>query len=65
MPDEITDAITTNATGPQSVEGDAAKMSQHPLQDQIAADRYTKAVAASRSPGRGIVILKSVPPGTV
>ena len=39
-------------------------MEQHPLPDQIAADRYLKSKAASQGPGLGIRMTKLVPPGS-
>ena len=62
--DDLEDAIRTNAEGPHSASGDAGSMQQHPLPDQIAADKY---LAAKRAMGRknlGLTRVKIVPPGT-
>lgn len=64
MADEITTALTENATGPFEVEGDQGRTRQHSLKDQIAADRYIKSKAATAAgTGLGFRILKLVPPG--
>jgi len=39
-------------------------MEQHPLPDQIAADKYLESKKAARSKGLGIKLKKLVPPGT-
>jgi hypothetical protein len=39
-------------------------MEQHPLPDQIAADRYLESKKAARRKGLGIGMKKLVPPGT-
>jgi hypothetical protein len=62
MPDELEDTIQQNASGPKSASGDAGSMEQHPLPDQIAADRYLASKKAMKS-GRGVRLTKLVPPG--
>jgi hypothetical protein len=37
--DNLADAIRQNAQGPESAEADGVKVKQHPLPDQIAADK--------------------------
>jgi len=64
MADELEDNIRQNAAGPKRARGDSAEMEQHPLPDQIAADRYLEGKKATRSKGLGIVMKKLVPPGT-
>ena len=65
MGDEtIADAIKENALNPKVMESDEARIEEHPLQDQIDADRYLKgeeAVDASKS--RGLRFLKFKAPG--
>lgn len=63
MPDDLDDAIRQNAAGPSKAAGDAGSVEQHPLTDQIEADRYLESKQASRSKSRGLVINKLVPPG--
>jgi hypothetical protein len=63
MPDELDDAIRTNAEGPAEAHGDSGGMKQHSLQDQIAADRYLASKRASRAAGLGLKMTKVVPPG--
>lgn len=63
MPDDLTDAIKDNASGPKSAKGDSASVEQHNLSDQIAADRYLASKKAASGKGLGIRISKIVPPG--
>lgn len=60
---ELSDSIKDNAQGPAKASGDSGSVEQHPLPDQIAADRYLSAKAASRKPGLGIKLNKLSPPG--
>ena len=39
-------------------------MEQHPLPDQIAADRYLQSKKAAQGKGLGVKFTKLVPPGT-
>ncbi len=66
MAEEIENAIRQNAEGPESAEEDGVRMKQHPLPDQIEADKYlaTKE-AASRNPAKAFTRVKIVPPGAV
>lgn len=64
MPDEISDAIEQNALGPKKATGDTGSMEQHPIPDQIAADKYVKSKDANTR-GLPIRYVKFVPPGTV
>ena len=63
MPDELDDTIAENAKGPAKVAGDAGSVEQHPLPDQIEADRYLASKAAAKKPKRGLRFSKLVPPG--
>ena len=56
--------IRDNAAGPKRAKGDSAEMEQHPLPDQIAADRYLASKTAAKRKGLGIGMKKLVPPGT-
>lgn len=60
--DEITDAIAENAKGPKRAAGDGGSIEQHPLPEQIAADRYVRSRNASTR-RLGIRTVKIVPPG--
>ena len=62
-PDTLDDTIRENAAGPKRAKGDSAEMEQHPLPDQIAADRYLASRSATRRKGLGVVMKKLVPPG--
>jgi len=60
---ELVDIIQENAAGPAEVTGDAGGMKQHPLRDQIEADRYLSSKDASRRKNRGLNLVKFSPPG--
>lgn len=62
MPDELTNAIKENATAPAEASVDGQSVKQHPLRDQIEADRYVSSKAAARK-RLGIRMTKVVPPG--
>jgi hypothetical protein len=64
MAEDLADTIRTNAEGPSKASGDSGSMEQHPLPDQIAADRYLESKKAARRKGLGIGMKKLVPPGT-
>ena len=63
MADDLSDTISENAQGPKDASGDSGSISQHSLQDQIAADRYLKSQEAAQSAGLGVRLIKLVPPG--
>jgi hypothetical protein len=50
---------------PPKVSVNGQSVEQHPLKDQIDADRYLASKAAERKPGLGIKFAKIVPPGSV
>jgi len=56
--------IRDNAAGPKKATGDSGSVEQHPLNDQIAADRYLASKKAARSRGLGIRMSKLVPSGS-
>ena len=64
MAEELEDTICQNAAGPKRAKGDSAEMEQHPLPDQIAADRYLASKNATKKKGLGVSFKKLVPPGT-
>ena len=64
MADDLSETILENAQGPAKASGDAGSMEQHPLPEQIAADRYLESKKAARRKGLGIALKKLVPPGT-
>lgn len=63
MPDEVTEAIEENAQGPKKASGDSGSVEQHPLTEQIAADKYLASKEATKSPSRGVRFSKLIPPG--
>ena len=65
MPEELADAILENATGPQSETGDGVSVTQHPLRDQIAADRYLRDAAVAADPAACLARRRIVLPGAV
>ena len=64
MPGDLDDIIEQNAKGPAKASGDAGSVEQHPLPDQIDADRYLASKEAAKQPQRGLRFNKLVPPGT-
>jgi hypothetical protein len=64
MADDLASTIASNAQSPAKASGDSGSMEQHPLPDQIAADRYLESKKAARSKGLGIGLKKLIPPGT-
>ena len=58
-------AIRDNASQPAKASVDGQSVEQHPLKDQIEADRYLASKDAARKPGLGIKFAKVVPPGSV
>jgi hypothetical protein len=63
--DDPDNAIRDNAAGPRQVSADGVSVEQHPLADQIAADRYLAGKKAMSSPTFGLRVAKIVPPGAV
>lgn len=64
MPSELEDAIRKNAKGPAKASGDSGSVEQHPLKDQIEADKYLASKAALKSKKLGLKFTKLVPPGS-
>ena len=64
MPDELDNTIRENASGPAKASGDSGSMEQHPLSEQIEADRYLASKQAMRK-GPGFRMTKLSPPGAV
>ena len=63
MPDDLEQSIQENAQQPAKATGDSGSVEQHPLPDQIAADRYLASKRAVRSKRLGLRFTKIVPPG--
>lgn len=64
-PTTIEEALEQNAMGPASASGDSGSITQHSLQDQIAAAKYVAGEQAKSSTGLGLTFRKLVPPGAV
>ena len=63
MADDIENQLRENAAGPKRAKGDSGEMEQHPLPDQIAADRYLASKQAAKNKGIGIKLVKLSPSG--
>ncbi len=64
MPDQPLDqSIRENAQGPAEAHGDSGGVKQHPLKDQIEADRFLASKQAAKSKSRGIRFSRFAPPG--
>lgn len=63
MAEDLEQTIRDNAQGPARAQGDSGSVQQHPLPDQIDADRYLESRKASRAKGVGVKFAKLVPPG--
>ena len=64
MAEELDNSIRENAAGPRKASADTVSVEQHPLADQIAADKYLESKKASRAKGLGIKLAKLSPGGT-
>ena len=66
-PDPTSDeeALREAAKQPAKVSVDGQSVEQHPLRDQIEADRYLASKDAARKPGLPMKFAKIVPPGSV
>ena len=56
-------AIRDNASGPARAQGDSGSVQQHPLPDQIAADRYLASKQAAAAPAKALRLTRLIPPG--
>ncbi len=65
MADTLDTTIRENAAGPRKATGDSGSIEQHPIDDQIAADKYLESRKASRARGLGVKLAKISPGGTV
>jgi len=63
--DDLEDSIRESAGGPAEAHGDSGGVKQHPLPDQIAADKYLASKKAMGKKGLGLTRVKIIPPGTV
>ncbi len=62
--DSLDSTIRDNASGPKRASGDSGSMEQHPLADQIAADKHLASKEAAAGKGLGVRLLKISPGGT-
>jgi hypothetical protein len=67
MSDDIRDAIESTAKGPKRVRTDAGEVESQDIEQQIAADKYLAAKAATSSTNkhRGLRFNRILPPGTI
>lgn len=61
--DTLEQSIRENAQGPAEAHGDSGGVKQHPLKDQIEADRFLASKQAVKSKSRGVRFTKLAPPG--
>jgi len=64
MAEDLEQNIRENAQGPKRAQGDAGSVEQHPLPEQIEADRYLASKEAAKK-GLGVRMTKVIPPGAV
>lgn len=65
MTDDLASAIRENASGPKRASGDSSSVEQHPLMDQIEAEKFLASKnAVAKNPAKAFVRVKIVPPGT-
>ena len=55
MTEDLDNTIRENASGLASASGDGTSVQQHPLGEQIAADKYLAGKDAVKKPGRGLI----------
>ncbi len=66
MADELNNTVRDNAIGPRKASGDSGSIEQHPLKDQIEAEKFLAGkTAAATNPTKGFTRVKIVPPGSV
>jgi hypothetical protein len=63
MPEDLEQTIRDNASGPARAQGDSGSVQQHPLPDQIAADRYLASKLAAAAPAKALRLTRLIPPG--
>lgn len=63
MADDLTQQIADATAKPVSMSADGQQITMPALRDQIEADRYIKADAAKRKPGRILNVFKINPGG--
>lgn len=64
MAEDLEQTIRENAQGPAKATGDSGSVEQHPLPEQIEADRYLATKEAVKKGRRGLRFSKLVPPGS-
>ena len=62
---ELSDAIEENAAQPKKMTVDGTSAEQHPLKDQIEADRYLQSQSAASGKKRGITLARIRHQGTI
>jgi len=66
MATEIEDHIEDNASGPKKAKGDSGEVWQHPLDEQIEADRYLASKKAGAGGSKkGFKLARFTPPGSL
>lgn len=62
---DIQDAIAENATGPKSVTNGETSVTEHSIDDQIKAAKFTANQTGVTNPSRGLRFTKLIPPGAI
>lgn len=65
MSDEAYDALVESVAGPAEASDDAGRMKQHPIPDQIAADKHLANRAGASSRALPIRFGRIRPPGAI
>ncbi len=60
---DLDQTIRDNASGPAKASNETGSVEQHPLRDQIEADRYLASKDAATNPRKALRFSKLVPPG--
>ena len=63
MTDDLKDSIEKNAQEPRRASADGVEVEQHPLTEQIEADRYPASREARSKPHKALRLAKLSPPG--
>jgi hypothetical protein len=63
MAESLADNIRENAAGPKKAQGDGISVEQHPIADQIAAEKFLQSQQAVTTRTRGLRFGRFAPPG--
>ncbi len=63
MAEDLEQTIRDSASGPAKASNETGSVEQHPLRDQIEADRYLASKEAAANPRKALRFTKISPPG--